>query len=84
VAGNLAHLAVPWSGVSLGHVAPDRLDSPFREVTMADKKNPIRIELTDEQKQQIRKVTGKDAAAIEFSAEELEERVAPAKVIPSF
>lgn len=49
---------------------------------MADKKNPIRIELTDEQKQQIRKVTGKDAAAIEFSAEELEERVAPAKVVP--
>ena len=51
---------------------------------MSDKKNPIRIELTDEQKKQIRKVTGKDAAAIEFSAEELEERVAPAKAIPSF
>lgn len=49
-----------------------------------EKKNPIRIELTDEQKAQIRKVTGKDAAAIEFSAEELEERVAPAKALPTF
>lgn len=50
---------------------------------MPDKKNPIRIELTEEQKQQIRRVTGKDAAAIEFSdAEELEERVAPAKAVP--
>lgn len=44
---------------------------------MEQKKNPIRIELTEEQKEKIRQVTGKDAAAIEFSAEELEERVAP-------
>ena len=49
---------------------------------MRDQKNPIRIELTEEQKKQIRNVTGKDAAAIEFSAEELEERVAPAKFVP--
>ena len=44
------------------------------------KKNPIRIDLTEEQKAKIRAVTGKDAAAIEFEAEELEERVAPAKL----
>ncbi|HUH13348.1 MAG TPA: hypothetical protein VMK65_09570 [Longimicrobiales bacterium] len=47
-----------------------------------DKNQPIRIELTDDQKAKIRSVTGKDAAAIEFSAEELEERVAPMRVIP--
>jgi hypothetical protein len=40
-------------------------------------KKPIRIELTDEQKQQIREATGKDASAIELSAEELESRVSP-------
>ena len=40
-------------------------------------KQPIRIELTEEQKKQIREATGKDASAIEFTAEELEERVSP-------
>ncbi len=39
--------------------------------------DPIRIELTEEQKKQIREATGKDAAAIELTAEELEERVSP-------
>ena len=42
-----------------------------------DKKQPIRIELTEQQKQQIRDATGKDASAIELTAEELEERVSP-------
>lgn len=37
----------------------------------------IRIELTDEQKKQIREKTGKDAEAIELTAEELEDRVSP-------
>lgn len=41
------------------------------------KKNPVRIDLTEEQKQRIREQTGKDAAAIEFTVEELEERIAP-------
>jgi hypothetical protein len=41
------------------------------------KKNPVRIDLTEEQKQKIREQTGKDAAAIEFTVEELEERIAP-------
>ena len=35
----------------------------------------IRIELTDEQKAQIREATGQEASAIELTAEELEDRV---------
>ncbi len=35
----------------------------------------IRIELTDSQREKIRQVTGKDASAIEFTVEELEERI---------
>jgi len=38
---------------------------------------PIRIELTPEQKQQIRNATGQDIEAFEFTAEELEQRIAP-------
>jgi uncharacterized small protein (DUF1192 family) len=48
-----------------------------------DNKNPqetIRIELNDEQKRQLRERTGQDANAIEFSVEELEERIAPTLV----
>ena len=41
-------------------------------------KQPVRIELTEEQKKQIREATGKDASAVELTAEELEERVSPA------
>ncbi|MGH7510144.1 MAG: hypothetical protein ACREMZ_11845 [Gemmatimonadales bacterium] len=40
----------------------------------------FRMTLTPEQKDQIRKVTGRDADAIELSVEELEERIAPAKL----
>ncbi len=40
----------------------------------------IRIELTDAQKDQVRKATGKDAEAVELSVEELEERIAPSNV----
>ncbi|MFN2387411.1 MAG: hypothetical protein ABR576_14190 [Thermoanaerobaculia bacterium] len=39
----------------------------------------IRIELTEEQKKKIRAQTGKDARAIELTAEELEERVSPSQ-----
>ncbi|MGH7498426.1 MAG: hypothetical protein ACREL3_06195 [Gemmatimonadales bacterium] len=45
-------------------------------------KDQIRIELTKEQKDQVRKATGKDAEAVELSVEELEDRIAPGKVIP--
>jgi hypothetical protein len=44
---------------------------------MATKGN-FRMTLTPEQKEQIRKATGKDAEAIELTVEELEERIAPA------
>lgn len=40
-------------------------------------KKTVRLELTEEQRKQIREQTGKDASAVEFKAEELEERVAP-------
>lgn len=37
----------------------------------------FRMTLTPEQKEQVRKTTGKDAEAIELTVEELEERIAP-------
>jgi len=49
---------------------------------MEDQKNQFRIELTPEQKSQVRHATGKDAEAVELSVEELEERIAPAKLKP--
>jgi hypothetical protein len=42
----------------------------------------IRIELTPEQKATVRGATGKDAEAVEFSVEELEERIAPSVTVP--
>jgi hypothetical protein len=42
-----------------------------------DKKDTIRIELTDDQKKQIKAASGRDVAALELTAEELEERIAP-------
>lgn len=42
----------------------------------------FRMKLTPEQKDQVRKSTGKDAEAIELSVEELEERIAPALTTP--
>ena len=44
-----------------------------------EKTKTIRIELTDEQKKLIKAETGKDAAAIELTPEELEQRVSPYK-----
>lgn len=43
------------------------------------KSDAIRIELTEEQKKQIREETGKDAQAIELTAQELEDRVSPTR-----
>jgi len=37
----------------------------------------IRIELTVEQKKQIKDASGEDVTAIEFTAQELEDRIAP-------
>jgi len=48
---------------------------------MADANKPVRIQLTDEQREQLKKTTGKDAEAIELSVSELEERIAPTKMM---
>ena len=40
-------------------------------------KERIRIELTAEQKKQIKEASGEDIDAIELTAEELEDRIAP-------
>lgn len=44
---------------------------------MEKKKEAIRIELTEDQKQIIRNATGKEIDSLELSAEALEERIAP-------
>jgi hypothetical protein len=42
-----------------------------------ERKQPVKIELTEDQKKQIHEATGKNASAIELTVEELEERVSP-------
>jgi hypothetical protein len=37
----------------------------------------VRLELTEQQKAQVKAATGKDAESIELNAQELEERIAP-------
>jgi hypothetical protein len=49
---------------------------------MDSKENTVRIELTEEQKAKVRAATGKDASAVEFDVEELEERIAPVAFVP--
>jgi len=44
---------------------------------MKKEKEIVRIELTPEQKQIVKQQTGKDADAVELTAQELEERIAP-------
>jgi len=44
---------------------------------MEDRNERIRIELTEEQKKQIKEASGEDVTALEFSQKELEQRVAP-------
>jgi uncharacterized small protein (DUF1192 family) len=48
---------------------------------MHSPKDQFRIELTPEQKAQVREATGKEAEAVELSVEELEERIAPAQAL---
>lgn len=45
---------------------------------MASGRDSIRIKLTAEQKEMVRKATGKNADALELTPQELEERIAPA------
>jgi hypothetical protein len=56
-------------------------DTPNRSETMASSET-FRMTLTPEQKEQVRKSTGKEAEAIELSVEELEERIAPVTARP--
>jgi hypothetical protein len=51
---------------------------------MSSPKEQFRIQLTPEQKSQVKNATGKEAEAVELSVEELEERIAPAKRGASF
>jgi hypothetical protein len=49
---------------------------------MSDPKEQVRIRLSPEQKAQVKGVTNKDAEAIELTATELEERIAPVRFGP--
>jgi hypothetical protein len=44
---------------------------------MKKEKEIVRIELTPEQKRLVKQQTGKDADAVELTAQELEDRIAP-------
>ena len=46
---------------------------------MSNPKEQFRIQLTPEQKSQVKTPPGKEAEAVELSVEELEERIAPGK-----
>jgi len=50
---------------------------------MSNPKEQVRIQLTPEQKAQIKSVTGKSAEALELSVSELEERIAPSGFVPT-
>ena len=47
---------------------------------MAKDRNSFRLVLTPEQREQVKQATHRDAEAIELSAQELEERIAPRKM----
>ena len=44
---------------------------------MQNDKKVVRLDLTSEQKEQVKQAIGKDAQAVELSVQELEERIAP-------
>lgn len=46
-----------------------------------EKPAPIRIELTADQQKIVREATGKNAQVLEFSIDELEERISPTGVV---
>ena len=51
------------------------------DATMEKPKTRIRIELTAEQKKRIKEASGEDVQAIELTAQELEDRIAPISVL---
>jgi len=61
------------------HVATQLSQPPLKstELSMESEKPRIRIELTEEQKQKIKQASGEEISVIEFTMQELEERIAP-------
>lgn len=49
---------------------------------MSGEKKSVRLQLTPEQKEMIKNSTGKAAESVEFTVQELEERIAPFKYTP--
>ncbi len=47
---------------------------------MSKEKEIVRIDLTNEQKQVVKKETGKDIESIELTVGELEDRIAPIRI----
>ncbi len=47
---------------------------------MSKEKEVVRIDLTNAQKQAVKKETGKDVEAIELTVGELEDRIAPVRI----
>ena len=47
---------------------------------MSNKPQTVRIELTPEQKKQVKEVSGEDVSTLDLQIQELEERVAPRMV----
>lgn len=52
-------------------------DAAMPETSNNNEKGIIRIELTSEQKEQVKEITKQNAEAIELTVEELEQRIAP-------
>ena len=57
------------------HFLPLRV--PPMSETNSNEKGIVRIELTSEQRDQVKEITQKSAEAIELTVEELEQRIAP-------
>ena len=47
---------------------------------MNDNRGSVQLKLTEDQKEEIRKATGKTMDTLELSVTELEERIAPARI----
>lgn len=47
---------------------------------MEQQPTPIRIELTDDQARKVKEASGQSVTALEFSVQELEERIAPSTI----
>ena len=43
----------------------------------SEQDRPVRIELTEEQRKKFQLLTGREVAALEFTVQELEERITP-------